>query len=146
MMLLEHMNHPLLLLTLLILTPAIVRATTEYHSGYKAGVYDALHNSDEAIDGTNQTQPFRQGWISGYCSAMGNGFGSHAKCLTAATELASAIKHKNYSQSKGCESPDMAASWLNDVCHYQAPPRAVTTTSVHCDNGQCESNGWTYNE
>ena len=50
--------------------------------------------------------------------------------------------HDDYIQSKGCESANMTAYWLNNICHHQPPPRAVATTTFHCHNGKCESDGW----
>jgi hypothetical protein len=50
--------------------------------------------------------------------------------------------HDDYTQSKGCESANMAAYWLNNVCHHQPPASAVATTTFHCHNGKCESGGW----
>jgi hypothetical protein len=53
-----------------------------------------------------------------------------------------AFGHDDYTQSKGCESADMTAYWLNNVCHHQPSPKAVATTTFHCHNDKCESGNW----
>jgi len=143
----------LVLITILVLMPTTTAMTafaetntseSSYQNGYKAGVYDASHSSSEAVDGTNQTREFRHGWINGYCVVMGDGFGSHAKCLVAATELAASVKHKDFSQTKDCMRDNVIDSyWIADTCHHQQLPMAVGTTSIHCYNETCESTGWT---
>src|SRR5215467_10593518 len=89
----------LLIMPLLVITPTL--AISPYQSGYRYGVNDADLSSNDSVNGKSHTQAFRHGCIDGYCSVMDKSFESHVKCLAAAGELTLAVKHPNYSTSKG---------------------------------------------